>query len=539
MTHMKSLWNPRQRILLWLACSAIFFEAFDVSIVNLALPLIAKDLRIPLATAQWVQTIYLLSFGGFLLLGGRLCDHAGSRRVFLWGMLLFGGASVLGFASPSIGWPAGGVGWPGGVGGPGPGDGWLEEGIGWLGRAIGGSGLGVGWLLLARAGQGIGAALAMPAGIAILSRHFRAGKEQQTAFGIFGAFAAVGFAGGLALGGLISAFLHWRWIFGINVPFIALVVTTGFYTIPGDALTGNDHLDGRMAVWLTATLLLFSYGVHESVHLGWKLIPCLSAAILSGMGMIWVDRQQPRPFFGRDIYTRRSSVRALAAFALLGAGFLPFVFTCTLGLQNLMGWNTLSTGLLLFPYSIGSALVSRLLLPLLYRRLEPVQVGILSMGCLLVGDLLLAAGIHSHWLGFWLGALLLVNSVCIAIGYPAFTVLSLEGVSPAKQGVAAGLQSSLYTVGSGLGLSLTSLCLEAWSGGASRVGAARGSGALLGGSMLRVGASPGASAALGGASPGASGTSLLACCAVIGLICLTALLLLVRKPKNAYICSPI
>jgi MFS family permease len=112
---MKSLWNPRKRILLWLACSTIFFEAFDVSIVNLAVPLIAKDLRIPLATAQWVQTIYLLSFGGFLLLGGRLCDHAGSRRVFLWGMLLFGGASVLGFASPLIAGPGGGIGWAGPV----------------------------------------------------------------------------------------------------------------------------------------------------------------------------------------------------------------------------------------------------------------------------------------------------------------------------------------------------------------------------------------------------------------------------------------
>jgi len=150
------------------------------------------------------------------------------------------------------------------------------------------------------------------------------------------------------------------------------------------------------------------------------------------------------------------------------------------------------------------------LLPRLYRRLEPVQVGILSLGCLLTGDLLLAAGIHSHWLGFWLGALLLVNSICIAIGYPAFTVLSLAGVAPDKHGVAAGLQSSLYTIGSGLGLSLTSLCLEAWSG-AGRVGG----------------------------MPGGDGTSLLVCCGVIGVLSLAALLLLVRKPKNAYICSPI
>src|SRR6516225_9971979 len=118
---MKRLFSRGQYILLWLACSAIFFEAFDVSIVNLSLPLIAADLQISLATAQWVQTIYLLSFGGCLLLGGRLCDYAGSKKIFLIGMALFGVTSLLASISHQL-------------------------------------------LLLvpARAGQGIGAALAMP-----------------------------------------------------------------------------------------------------------------------------------------------------------------------------------------------------------------------------------------------------------------------------------------------------------------------------------------------------------------------------------------
>src|ERR1700759_3338382 len=96
---MKSPFSPRQRILLWLACSAIFFEAFDVSVVNLSLPLMASGLNVPLATAQWVQTLYLLSFGGFLLLGGRLCDYYGSAVIFIAGMCLFGGASALGYLS--------------------------------------------------------------------------------------------------------------------------------------------------------------------------------------------------------------------------------------------------------------------------------------------------------------------------------------------------------------------------------------------------------------------------------------------------------
>jgi MFS family permease len=453
--------TPQQRILLWLACSAIFFEAFDVSIVNLALPLIAADLRVSLAAAQWIQTVYLLSFGGFLLLGGRLCDHYGSRLIFMRGMLLFGGASALGFCSVH-----------------------LE------------------WLLPARVGQGIGAALAMPAGISLLSRHFKA-EQQRMAFGIFGAFAAIGFAGGLALGGLIATLLNWHWIFGINVPVIALALLLGHRSIPPDTRQSGSRPNGWMAAWLTLTLLVLSGAVHEATRLRTAVLPWLAGALLSGTLLLGVDRRQRQPFFGSGVYPSREAWRGLSAFTLLGASFLPFVFTCTLGLQVCLGRSVLSTGLLLFPYSVGSALVSRYLLPWLYQRMSPLRVALLCMVCLLVGDGLLAAGIGSRQGGYFLGSLLLVNSIAIAIGYPAFTVLSLTGVAPARQGIAAGIQSTLYTAGSGLGLSLTSLCLEATG------------------------------------PAGVNTSSLLGCCAVVGVLALAALLILASKPKKAYICTPI
>lgn len=454
--------NRQQRILLWLACSAIFFEAFDVSVVNLALPLIAADLRVSLASAQWIQTVYLLSFGGFLLLGGRLCDHYGSRLIFMRGMLLFGGASALAFFS-----------------------GHLE------------------WLLPARVGQGIGAALAMPAGISLLSRHFTA-AQQRMAFGIFGAFAAIGFAGGLALGGLIATLLNWHWIFGINVPVIGLALLLGHRSIPPDTRQSGSRPNGWMAAWLTLTLLVLSGAVHEAAHLRAAVLPWLAGALLSGTLLLRVDRRRRQPFFGSGVYPSREAWRGLSAFTLLGASFLPFVFTCTLGLQVCLGRSVLSTGLLLFPYSIGSALVSRYLLPWLYRRMSPVRVALLCMVCLLVGDGLLAAGIGSRQGGYFWGSLLLVNSIAIAIGYPAFTVLSLTGVAPARQGIAAGIQSTLYTAGSGLGLSLTSLCLEA----------------------------------MGPAAGGVGKAALLGCCAVVGVLALAASVILVLKPKKAYICTP-
>ncbi len=468
---MKPALSREQRILLWLACSAIFFEAFDVSIVNLALPVIAADLHIALATAQWIQTIYLLTFGGFLLLGGRLCDHYGSAEIFIAGMGLFGCASALGYLSRDI--------------------------------AL---------LLPARAGQGVGAALAMPAGISLLSRYF-SGEQQQGAFGIFGAFAAVGFAGGLAIGGMIATLLDWHWIFGVNVPVIAAVVVVAWRYIPrvprpgpgragagSDTDAGDARPNGWIAAWLTATVLVLSGAVHEAARLGWVTLPCVAGALLSGLFLLRVDRRLRRPFFGAGVYRSQEAYRGLAAFSLLGAGFLPFVFTCTLSLGVCLGQDILSTGLWLFPYSIGSALVSKFLLPRLYRRMQPRQVGLLAMILLLAGDVLLAGGIVSRQAGWFLGALLLVNSLSIAIGYPAFTVLSLAGVAPEKQGVAAGIQSTLYTVASGLGLSFISLSLDALGSG-------------------RI--------------------ALLTCCGIVGVLCIPAVAILASKPKKPYLCPPI
>jgi len=467
---MKSPFSPRQRILLWLACSAIFFEAFDVSIVNLSLPLMATGLGIPLATAQWVQTLYLLSFGGFLLLGGRLCDYAGSRTIFLAGMGLFGAASVLGFFSHDL------------------------------------------WSLLpARAGQGIGAALAMPAGISLLSRYFSAGEQQQTAFGIFGAFAAVGFASGLALGGMIATLFDWHWIFGINMPVMAVVLVAGARFIPLEPAQSGSSPNGWMAAWLTLTLVLFSYAIHEAVHLGWWVLPCLGAAAGSAILLWRVDRgQRPetrkdsvrarktQPFFGEGVYPDREAYRGLAGFILLGAAFLPVVFTCTLSLYTLLHRTILATGLILFPYSIGSALVSKYLLPILFRRFKVRQVGILSIALLLAGDGLLIAGIASHWEGWWLASLLLVNSLSIAIGFPAFTVLSLTGVPPERQGIAAGIQSTLNTIGSGMGVSLIGLCLTG----------------------------------------GPTETALFACCSIVGTLCLVALFVLMWGPSKKTVPLP-
>ncbi len=411
--------TSRQRLILWLACSAVFFEAFDVSIVNLALPVIVEDLHISIATAQWVQTLYLLSFGGLLLLGGRLSDYAGSKRIFLLGMLTFGGASALAFFSHHV---------------------------------I--------LLLIARAVQGVGAALAIPGGISLLGRHFAEGRPRQTAMGIFGAFAAVGFAGGLALGGMIASFYDWHWIFGVNVPVILPVLATGYYLIPDEKMNDATSLGPLTACWLTVTLLLGCYCIHELNTLGWLALPLLVTTCVSGAALLRYDRKQTHSFFPARIFSSPAGYRALGASLILGVSFLSFIFLCTLSLFEVMRWGVQSIGLLMFPYSIASALISKFFLPWLFARMKVSDVALVAMVCLIAGLLLLIAGVEARQMVWFLVALFLVNSVSISIAYPSLTILSLTDVPSARQGIAAGLQSATYSMGSSIGLSLVGFCLQ-------------------------------------------------------------------------------
>lgn len=411
-----------QRLILWLACSAVFFEAFDVSIVNLALPAISAELHTVLAETQWVQTLYLLTFGGFLLLGGRLCDHYGSKKIFLAGMLLFCASSALAFASHHFS-----------------------------------------VLLAARAFQGIGAAFAIPGSISLLSRYFAEGRQRSVALSLFSGFAAVGFASGLALGGIITSFTDWHWIFGVNVPVIIPVLFAGSYMIPRESMHVEAPLNLLTACWLTATLLLFCYTIHELPLLGWTAIPLMLASIVSGYFLLSYDKRQPFPFFARRIYPEGKGYHAFGASSILGAGFLGYTFLVTAAFYSVLQWDARTMGFLFFPYSIISAVISKWVNPVLFQRFGIARVAQFALVLLLAGILLLLAGIGTGQLAYFLLSLFLVNSLAISIGYPALSILSLTGVAPARQGIAAGLQAAIYTTGTGVGLSMIGLCLLAES----------------------------------------------------------------------------
>lgn len=404
--------------ILFLACTAIFFEAFDVSILNLSLTAIASDLNLHIATGQWLQTVYLVSFGGFLLLGGRLSDQLGAKRVFLGGMSLFAIASLTAALTND-----------------------LEL------------------LLVSRAAQGTGAALAMPAAIALLSLHFPDAQERNRALGIFGSFAAFGFGLGLAIGGILIRYLNWHWIFGINIPVFALILFIAYRHLPTDRIEKRLPMNVLTACWLCISLLILCYTIHELPVLGWYGVGGILLGGLSFIGMLQYDKRSTNPFFKPGAVTRKT-IKAQIASVLLGACFLSFLFLVTRTLLIDLRLDTRDAGFLLFPFSIISAFVSSYVLPRLFNKLGVSRSAALSLLFMALAFGFLFLAVYFHAMLFVLAALFCMNSFAIAIGYPALTILAVQGVAPAHQGSAAGLQSCLYSIGSSVGVSVTALFMQ-------------------------------------------------------------------------------
>lgn len=409
--------KQHKQVILLLACSAIFFESFDVSIVNLSLQSISSSIHVTLASTQWVQTVYLVSFGSFLLLGGRMCDHWGSKIIFLIGMFLFGISSLAASTCD-----------------------------------------GLGQLLFIRGIQGIGASLSMPAAIAIISLVFEEGTERNKAFGIFGAFAAIGFALALSLGGIITTYFDWHWIFSSTAPILFLVLLLGMKYLPAVVKDQDKKFNFSASILLVFSLLILCYGVHSISIRSFSWIVYILTGLSGAFVMLYYDRKSKNPFFDRAAISRINIRGQLSGF-ILGASFLGFVFIATLVLSDIFGMSNSNVGFLLLPFSILSALVSKVILPVLFRQFDVKGVVLISMFSLFAGTLILL--IAATWKLYYLVllALFLVNSCCIAIGYPSITILSLRGIKPEAQGMAAGIQSSLYTIGSSIGISFVSLFL--------------------------------------------------------------------------------
>jgi MFS family permease len=378
-----------------LVSMAVFLDTVDVSIINVALPNLQRDLQLTTTELQWVPGAYILTNAGLQLLGGRAADLLGRRRIFLIGITLFGLSSLLGGLAHN----------------------------GWL-------------LILARGMQGIGAAMMFPAAVSILTTTFAEGPDRSKALGIFTATAGAGFSLGLVVGGLLTSFISWHWVFFVNVPFVALIVVLGLLIVPeGRSAQVSRSYDLPGAITVTAGLLLFVYAItqaNDSDATPAKTAGLLLFALVLLIVFMLIEQRASAPLMPLRIF-RASTIRAAdVAFPTLLGSFFGFLFIFTLYLQKVLHYTPLQASLALLPGSLVSILVA------LFTRI----------------------GASSDYVGTILPAVILTQ-IGMSIGNTTLSLAGVSGIEATEQGLAAGLQGAVRAAGGGLGLAIVAAALAA------------------------------------------------------------------------------
>ncbi|MGZ5324851.1 MAG: MFS transporter, partial [Solirubrobacterales bacterium] len=309
-------YRDKRWLALILLCMTQFMVVLDASIVNVALPSIGEALQFSQENLSWVINGYVLTFGGFLLLGGRLADLLGRRRIFMIGLGVIAVASLAaGFASTE------------------------------------------GQLIAARAAQGLGAAIISPAALSIVSTIFSDGAERNKALGAWGAVAGAGGAAGVLLGGILTDGLGWEWVLGVNVPVALVVLALTPRLIPESrSESATRHFDTLGAVTITAALSILVYGIVDAEQAGWgsaQTIGLLSAsALLLGLFVV-IERRSQAPLVPFGIFRKRTLTGANAVGLLVGASLFSMFFFITLYMQQVLDYSAIEAGLAYLPLSVA------------------------------------------------------------------------------------------------------------------------------------------------------------------------------------------
>ncbi|MDX6236669.1 MAG: hypothetical protein QOG10_1484 [Kribbellaceae bacterium] len=396
---------------------AQFIVVLDVTIVNVALPDIQSDLNFSADSLQWVISAYTLLFGGFLLLGGRMADLLGPRRVFIAGLLLFGTTSLIAGLSSSPG-----------------------------------------FLIGARAVQGLGGAMLSPAALAILTVTFAHGRERNIAMGVWGGLAGLGGTLGVVAGGVLVDSLSWQWVFFVNVPIvIALVaVIPVFVRDTRHGQTTGRTFDTAGAVLSTAGLLSVVYGVVRAESKGWgsaEVIGFLVGGVLLLSAFVVVESRSKAPLVPLRLFRSRALSVSSGSLALNGAGFLSMFFLTAIYLQQVRGDSALEAGVHFLPMGgaaiIGAVLASQLVQSVGTRTVQ-LSGSVLSVAGLLLLSRADATGSYTSQL---LPGLVLFGVGIISVGVPA-QIAAVSDVEHHEAGAASGVVTAVYQVGGALGLAV-------------------------------------------------------------------------------------
>ncbi|HEU5361912.1 MAG TPA: MFS transporter [Gaiellaceae bacterium] len=405
-------------VVLVLICLAQFMVVLDATIVNVALPSIQKDLNLSEGNLQWIVNAYTLVFGGFLLLGGRAGDLLGRKRLFLVGLVIFTGASLLdGLAS--------------------------SEGM----------------LIGARALQGLGAALISPAALSIISTTFSEGAERAKALGVWAAIAIGGSAVGLVLGGLLTQYFSWPWIFFVNVPvgIVGFVLSLRLIPESRDAHAHRSY-DIAGAVTVTGGLMALVYAIVGAQQAGWgsaRTLGFFALAVALLTTFVVVELRAKAPLVRLSIFRTRSLLTANVAMFLAMSGMFAMFFFNTLYIQRVLGYGPLEAGVAFLPFSLGimiSAGVASQFAPRIGVRPVAAAGMILSAGGLL---LLTQLPVDGSYLTNVLPSIAL-SSLGMGAVFMPLTLIATTGLEDADQGLASGLFNTSQQIGGALGLAVLS-----------------------------------------------------------------------------------
>ena len=399
-----------------LLCFAQFIVVLDASIVNVALPSIKDALDFSQDNLAWVVNAYVLTFGGFLLLGGRLADLLGRRRVFISGLLLVAVASLAaGFAANE------------------------------------------GQLIVARAAQGLGAAIISPSALSIVMNTFRDGAERNKALGAWGAVAGAGGAAGVLLGGVFTDGLGWEWVLWVNVP-VALVAALLAPRLIAESrsTSATRHFDAAGAVTVTASLTVLVYALVDATDAGWGsaqtlLLLGFSAALMAAF--IAIELRSDAPLVPFRIFRLRTLTGANVVGLLVGASLFSMFFFITLYLQQVLGYSAIEAGLSYLPLAlsiivasaVGSVLVTRV-------GFKPG----LAAGMVLIAAALVwfsRIPVDGGFLGDVLGPSLLA-AAGLGFAFVTTTIAAVSGVEERESGLASGLINTTQQIGGALGLAV-------------------------------------------------------------------------------------
>jgi EmrB/QacA subfamily drug resistance transporter len=409
-------YRERRWIALLLLCFAQFIVVIDASIVNVALPSIGEGLNFSQENLSWVVNAYVLTFGGFLLLGGRMADLLGRRRVFISGLLLVAVASLAaGFAANE------------------------------------------GQLIAARAAQGLGAAIISPSALSIITTTFSDGAERNKALGAWGAVAGAGGAAGVLFGGILTDGLGWEWVLWINVPIALAVAALTPMAVPETrSESATRHFDAAGAVSVTAGLSVLVFALVDATDAGWGSTQTLGLLALSAAligAFVAIELRSDAPLMPFRIFRLRTLTGANIVGLLVGASLFSMFFFITLYMQQVLGYSAIKAGLSYLPLALtiiaASAIASQLVTRIGFKPVLAAGMAFIAAGLVWFSQVSVDGGFATDILGPSLLA-----AAGLGFGFVTTTIAAVSGVREQESGLASGLINTSQQIGGALGLAV-------------------------------------------------------------------------------------